>query len=164
MGDEPIEMDVKGMKEVQAKMTQVARDMTGHPMKGGMSKATLLVQRDARKNAPVDRGPLRASITPEVVVQSNVVQGVVGSNVKYAPYQELGTRRGHKVPWIPFFRWAMRKVGGAKKAAGALASVARASIRIRGIKAKRYLQRALEDNADKIYRILGKTVGHIVEK
>ena len=163
MGGAPIEMDVKGMKEMQAKMTQVARDMRGNLMYGAMSKATLLVQRDARKNAPVDRGPLRASITPEVVVRSNVIQGIVGSNVKYAPYQELGTRP-FKAPWTPIFRWAMRKVGGAKKAAGALASVARASIRIRGIKAKRYLQRALEDNADKIYRILGKTVGHIVEK
>ena len=163
MGDEPIEMDVKGMKEVQAKMTQVVRDMRGSLMYGAMSKATLLVQRDARKNAPVDRGPLRASITPEVVVRSNVIQGIVGSNVKYAPYQELGTRR-FKAPWTPIFRWAMRKVGGDKKAAGALAVTAIRSIKAKGIKAKRYLQRALEDNADKIYRILGKTVAYIVEK
>ena len=163
MGDAPIEMDVKGMKEVQAKMTQVVGDMRGNLMYGAMSKATLLVQRDARKNAPVDRGPLRASITPEVVVRSNVIQGIEGSNVKYAPYQELGTRP-FTPPWTPIFRWAQRKVGGGKQAAGALASAVRASIRIRGIKAKRYLQRALEDNADRIYRILGKTVGHIVEK
>jgi HK97 gp10 family phage protein len=163
MGDFELSAEMRGHDAVRGKMEQVVQDMTGEPMRAGMARATLLVQRDARKNAPVDRGPLRASITPEVVVQSNTVQGIVGSNVKYAPYQELGTR-SFTPPWMPIYRWALRKVGGAKRAAGALASAVRASIRIRGIRAKRYLQSAVEDNADRIYRLIGEAVAHIVEK
>lgn len=148
---------------MQAKMEQVAKDMQGSPFRGGMARATLLVQRDAKRNAPVDRGPLRASITPEVVTTATVVEGIVGSNVKYAPHQELGTRPFWP-PWRPIYEWALRKVKGAKQAAGALAHRARISIATRGIQAKRFLQRALEDNAEKVYRILGDTVGRIVEK
>jgi len=155
--------DVEGLKEVQIKMEQVARDIQGNIFRGGMAKATLLVQRDAKRNAPVDRGPLRASITPEIISGPTVVQGIVGSNLKYAPYQELGTRPFWP-PWRPIYEWALRKVRGNRQAAGALAHRARISIATRGIQAKRFLQRALEDNAEKVYQILGDVVGKIVEK
>jgi len=163
---EPVDIktEVRGLKEVQEKMTQVVRDLTGDPMLKGMAKATLIVQRDARKNAPVDRGPLRASITPQVVtVAPREVQGIVGSNVKYAPYQELGTRP-FTPPWIPIFEWARRKLKGDKKGAAALAGAVRASIAAHGIKAKRFLQNALEDNAEKIFKLLGDIVNKIIEK
>jgi HK97 gp10 family phage protein len=163
MADDLIKAEIKGLKEVQAKMEQVVRDITGTPMLNAMRKATLIVMRDARKNAPVDRGRLRASITPEVVTQANVVQGIVGSNVVYAPFVELGTRP-HTPPWTPIFEWAMRKLKGDRSGARALAASVRASIRARGTIAKRYLERALEDNAPKIFKILGNVVTTIVEK
>ncbi|NIQ88964.1 MAG: HK97 gp10 family phage protein [Deltaproteobacteria bacterium] len=119
-----IRMEVEGLKEVQKAMTQAVKDLRGDPMRQGMAKATLLVQRDGRRNAPVDTGRLRSSITPEVVMQGQIVQGIVGSNVEYAPYQEFGTRRG--------------------------------------VPARRYLQRALEANADKIFRLLGRVVVRIM--
>ncbi|KPJ77284.1 MAG: hypothetical protein AMJ81_00035 [Phycisphaerae bacterium SM23_33] len=95
-----------------------------------MRDATLLVERHAKINAPVDTGRLRASITPEVRQQSNTVQGVVGSNVVYAPFQELGwtTAKGTKVP------------------------------------GKKYLERALKDNANRIFDLLGRVVNKIVVK
>lgn len=158
-----VKVEVRGLKETQAKMTQVVRDLTGDPMRGAMARATLIVQRDARKNAPVDRGVLRASITPEVAVRANVVEGVVGSNVKYAPYQELGTRP-FTPPWMPIYQWALRKTKGDKRSAGALAAAAIISIRARGIKARRFLQGAVEQNAGKIFRLLAGAVGKIVSK
>lgn len=158
-----IDVQVEGFEKVQAKMGQTSADLTGDPMKSAMGIATLIVLRDAKKNAPVDRGPLGASLTPEVKTSSRVVQGIVGSNKKYAPPQELGTRP-FTPPWTPIYQWALRKMKGDKKAAGALAVGARRSIGARGIKAKRFLQRAVEDNAEKIFRLIGNAVSTIVRK
>lgn len=82
-----IRVEIQGLKEAQAKMEQVARDVHGTPMVDAMKQATLLVEGDAKRNAPVDTGRLRASIMPEVRVAgvfNRTVQGVVGSNVQYA--------------------------------------------------------------------------------
>lgn len=89
---EGIDVEVTGIIEVQRKMTQIATDLYGVPMVDAFRRASLLVTRDARINAPVDTGRLRASITPEVIADETMMQGIVGSNVTYAPYQELGTR------------------------------------------------------------------------
>ena len=158
-----VSVTVKNLKEIQKKMDQVVRDLSGDPMKGAMAKATLLVVRSARKNAPVDRGILRASIVPKIVTTAKSVQGIVGSNKTYAPHQEFGTRP-FTPPRAPLWRWALRKSKGNKAAASVLFGRAMGSIRRRGIKAKRYLERALKDNADKIRRIIGDAVGKIVRK
>ena len=120
-----------------------------------MRDATMLVTRSARINAPVDTGRLRASIVPEVVQQSNVIKGVVGSNVKYAPYMELGTK-AHWPPIQALEVWAKRHHTTAFVVARAIAR--------RGIKARRFLQRAFMDNRNQIATIIARTVGRIVEK
>jgi phage gpG-like protein len=123
-------IEIRGLEEAQAKAEQVASDLRGGPFLQGMRDATLIVTRAAKVNAPVDTGRLRASITPEVREHGPTVQGVVGSNVEYAPYQELGwtTASGKEVP------------------------------------GKHYLRRALEDNAEKIFKLLGRVVSFIVRK
>ncbi len=125
-----IQVEIAGIKAVSDKMTQIVSDLQGSPFLEGMRDATLLVTRDAKRFAPVDIGRLQANIAPEVRTQGKEVIGVVGSNVKYAPYQELG--------------WTTR--GGTK------------------ISGKRYLQRALEQNKDKIVKLIGDVVGKIVRK
>lgn len=87
-----IEAEIKGLEELQRKQEQVIKDLTGDPMMRAMAKATLVVQAAAKKKAPVDTGRLRSSITPDVVVRDKVVQGIIGSNVKYAPFQERRKR------------------------------------------------------------------------
>ncbi|MFJ8934025.1 HK97 gp10 family phage protein [Streptomyces sp. NPDC102364] len=54
---------------------------------------TRRVQAYAKQYAPVDDGPLRASITADVTVDEarGRVTGRVGSRLPYAIYQELGT-------------------------------------------------------------------------
>src|SRR5512139_1604451 len=84
-------VDIKGLKELQKKMEQVIKDLHGAPMLNAMRDSTLTVQRYAKQNAPVDTGRLRASILPEVVSDAEMLLGIVGSNVEYAPYQEFGT-------------------------------------------------------------------------
>jgi HK97 gp10 family phage protein len=49
------------------------------------------VENYARANSPIDTGNLRNSITHQVLDNENAV--IIGSNVFYAPYQELGTSR-----------------------------------------------------------------------
>lgn len=52
-----------------------------------LKEACVLVQDTAKQNCPVDTGRLQGSITYAVEGK----EGVVGSNVEYAPYVEGGT-------------------------------------------------------------------------
>lgn len=56
---------------------------------------------EAKKHAPVDTGRLRASILPQLVDKGTVA---VGTNVRYAPYVELG----HKAEILPVRAKALR--------------------------------------------------------
>jgi len=84
------ELDVQGMEEAQAKIEQMLADLQGPQPVESMREATLLVTRDAKILSPVDTGRLRASILPKVTVRKFPpgVEGVVGSRVEYAPFQE----------------------------------------------------------------------------
>jgi hypothetical protein len=103
----------------------------------------------------VNTGRLRASITPAVRVRGNTVEGVVGSNVKYAPFVELNTRP-HWPPLAALEVWARRHHTTAYVVARAIAR--------RGTYGKHYLERAFKDNAERIYSRLATAVHRIVEK
>lgn len=66
-----------------------------------LNNACLLVENEAKQRCPVGTGDLRNSITHEV--EGN--EGVVGTNVSYAPYVEYGTGifssqgNGRQTPW-----------------------------------------------------------------
>lgn len=71
-------------------------------VKDSLSKATLLVEKEAKQNAPKDTGALRRSITSKV----EGLEGTVFTPLEYAPYIEYGTglfaEAGNgrkKVPW-----------------------------------------------------------------
>lgn len=150
-----ISAEVKGLKETQRNLEQAVRDLRGTPMLNAMRDATLYVTRDAKVNAPVDTGRLRASITPEVRTQGETIEGVVGSNVTYAPYVELGTRP-HWPPIAALEVWARRHHTSAFLVARAIAQ--------RGTPAKQYLQKAFDANKDKIEKRIGQAVEGIVKK
>lgn len=121
-----VRAEVRGLKETQRNMEKIVRDLRGEPFLGAMRKATLIVQRSAKMNSPVDTGRLRASITPEVRTMGKRVFGVVGSNVTYAARMEQPGRS---------------RVGR-----------------------RPYLQPALEENKEKIVKLLDSAVGRIVEQ
>ncbi len=70
-----------------------------------MEKVCLLVERDAKKNCPVDQGPLRASIQYNVSLNDDEIIGSIFSSLEYAPYVHQGTGiyavngDGRKTPW-----------------------------------------------------------------
>ncbi len=68
-----------------------------------LKKATLMVERDAKEFCLVDTSTLKRSITHEFPDEHTAI---VGSNVEYAPFVELGTSK-----WAgkPFLRPALAK-------------------------------------------------------
>jgi HK97 gp10 family phage protein len=145
-----IDIEIQGLKETQAEMERVVSELQGAPFLAGMRKATLIVQRDAKIKAPVDTGRLRASITPEVTRGWGGTRGIVGSNVRYAPFVELGTRGPRFVPRQYIGRWAKRHGMGDR------------GIIVSG-NPKPFLQPAFDENKERIVEILGDTVKGIVK-
>lgn len=153
----PVDISVRGLVETQRALTKIAENLHGRPMLDGMRSATLLVERDAKRNAPVDVGDLRRSITSEVRVEGlggQTVKGVVGSNKVHAAAMEVGTRPHWPPPGV-LDAWARRH--------GVNPYLVARAISRRGTRPRRYLQRAFEDNKPRIVRILGDTVGEIVK-
>ena len=146
---------IRGLVEAQAKLDQTGRDLRGEEMQQNYRTAAMLVSTDAKILAPVDRGGLRASITPTVRVDGNVIMGVVGSNLDYAPYMETGTRP-HWPPLSALAVWARRH--------GTTAFVVARAISRRGVRGRHYLQGAFEKNKSEIMRILERGVKGIVDK
>lgn len=58
------------------------------------------VERGAKRICPVDTGRLRSSITHSLEQDSAGLVGVVGTDVEYAPYVELGTSRAGAQPFL----------------------------------------------------------------
>ena len=119
-----------------------------------MRQATTIVTRDARLNAPVDTGRLRASIMPSVRSSSFGTVGVVGSNVEYAPYQELGTQPFWP-PVAALETWARRH--------GMVAFLVARAIAQRGIRAKRFLQKAYNSNVNRINQLFNDYIRRLTK-
>jgi len=153
MAGDDIRVQVRGDKETADKMHGIAVALTGAPMVDGLRRAAALVSRDAKLIVPVDSGRLKSSITPDVRVKGNVVQGVVGSNKSYAPYVELGTRP-HWPPLDALKVWASRH--------GTTPYVVARGIAAKGTKAYKYLQGSFDKNKDNIKQMIGKVVSEIV--
>lgn len=149
-------LEIRGLVELSKRMAAVAEGLTGPVVLDGIRRATALVLRDAKKNAPVDTGQLKASLTADVRVSGlggRRVEGVVGSNKKYAPYVEMGTRP-HWPPISALETWARRH--------GMSAFVVARSIAAKGTKPVRFLQNAFDTNRDTIKSIIGNAVSRVV--
>lgn len=147
-------IEVRGLKEVRQYLKRVGKDMTGQPMIRAMRDVTLLLTRDARRNAPVDTGTLRSSIMPSVAVQHKEVIGIVGSNVEYAPFMELGTKP-HFPPPDALEVWARRH--GFSSAYLVCRAISR-----RGLKARKFLQKAMKTNARRIVNRINQAIKEII--
>lgn len=92
-------IEIRGLEELQRDLEKAAQKLPPG-LERVMGKATLVVERRAKKIVVVDTGRLRASIAPEVKRIGGDVRGIVGSNVVYAPYVERGTRRMKARPYL----------------------------------------------------------------
>ena len=94
--------EIKGLRETQKAMENIVKELHGSSVLNAMRSATLWVERNARMNAPVDTGRLRASIWPEVKTAGNQVLGIVGTKVVYgAKMEQPGpVRRSGRRPYL----------------------------------------------------------------
>lgn len=151
-----IDVEVKGLLETQRNLEKQVASLHGEPVLNAVREATLLVDRDAKLEAPSDMGIGRASITPEVRVDGNTTMGVIGSNKEYMAYQELGTR----AYWPPpgsMEVWARRHPPWTD-------FTIRRHISKHGVKAKHFLRNAFNKNKDRIMCTIERAVKEITQK
>lgn len=75
-----------------------------------LERACIRVQTAATRLCPVDTGRLRASIDYSVERDGDGLVGIVGTNVEYAPFVELGTYRTRAQPFLrPALAAAVRR-------------------------------------------------------
>ncbi len=136
-------MKIEGLDRLLARLDRMQK---GAGLRQGIGKACRVVEAAAVGNCPVDTGELQQSITSETPGPSDPPVGVVGTNVEYAPYVELGTGLfaangdGRKdVPW---------KYQDAK---GNWHTTS-------GQEPQPYLQPALRDNEDAVRRLIAEGV------
>lgn len=92
-----VDIDSNDVGEVVANL-ELEADATTAEAEKIIARYALLISRDAKRNAPVDTGRLRASIIPEIEDLEATVQAggseIVGTNVDYAAVQEFGNKEG----------------------------------------------------------------------
>lgn len=109
-----------------------------------MVKVCLTIERDAKKNCPIDQGQLRASMQHDVSFNSDEIIGIVSNSSEYAPYVHQGTgiyakdSNGRKTPWKY----------------EALAGKYKGWHITKGQKPQPFLEKAKLDNKDNISKIL----------
>lgn len=98
-----ITVKVEGLNEVIARFAHMPEALN-RGLTRGMKQAVQNTVGQAKLNASGRPGPrvvngrLRSSITGRI--ENNGWRGVVGSNVEYAPYHELGTSRMSAHPYL----------------------------------------------------------------
>lgn len=172
-----IKISIVGAKKLVKKLDRMAKELRGSPMRRGMRRAVKLVAGSARRNAPHDTGALRGSINEQVVtLRSDTVRGIIGSNLVYAPAVELGARP-HWPPPGALSGWAARHGFTERAIRMSIASFGTSKMAARlyggqqnqflsqtfgSAKGFRFLQRALDQNARMVTRLLGDVVARIV--
>jgi len=90
---------IEGGKELAKKFNEISKDVE-NDIEQALLESALMVERDAKKNAPVDTGRLRASISSRLVEESGTPYAEVGTNVSYAIIQEFGSSKQPAQPFL----------------------------------------------------------------
>lgn len=127
-------------------------------------RSAMIVESEAKKLAPVDRGGLRASITHEVDPRLFPKYAHVGVGVKYGKAVHEGRPPGKMPPVKPLQEWIRRKklVGDDGKPLSAWA-VAK-SIEKKGIKPNPFLTDALDNKRKDVVRQFDSALERIQRK
>lgn len=105
-----MEIEIEGLDKLLDMLDEVATDQA---LNDGITEACKLVERKAKKDCPKDTGKLAESITHEV----KGPVGIIGTNVFYGPYVEIGTGifssqgDGRQTPWSYWSEKLQRFIG-----------------------------------------------------
>lgn len=131
--------EISGLDSLLAEFDEMA-DVS--EIVSAMGKACALVERTAKQKAPKGNGDLRRSISSEVTVEGEQVIGTVFTPLEYAPYVEYGTglfaEGGNGRQDVP---WRYQDDEGEWHSTS-------------GMKPHPYMRPALEENRERIIRLL----------
>lgn len=88
-------MEIVGMEKLSR---QLRKNMDLEPVKKEVKRYGGLLQRDAMRNAAVDTGTLKRSIS--IDIEDEGLTAKIQPNVEYAPYIEYGTRYMSAQPFM----------------------------------------------------------------
>jgi HK97 gp10 family phage protein len=123
-----------------------------------VTKAAFEIESEAKKNAPIDKSPLRASINTKIETSADDVTGTVGTNIAYAKAQEEGTgiygesRLPIRPKRKPFLVW--------KGKDGKL----RFAREVKGVKGKFYFRNAIDTVRPKYTDYMQQALRRIINK
>ena len=137
------EVSIPNLDRLQALYTK-APDITAKELITAINQSTVVLQATAKQFAPIDQGRLWQSILRDPARRTgNLLQGGVGTSVKYAEWQERGTG---------IYGPARRPIR--PKTAKALSFVVNGKRvfvkQVKGVKAVRYMERSLTQNQQRI--------------
>lgn len=146
-----IEFEIQGLDKILARLDNVK---LARRVKVRLNQALIIAERDAKIKSPADTGRLRSSIGHEVRDIGQDIHGVIGTAVKYGGHMEFGTGRFYEGPgqskgshWPPAGAldvWAQRHGFSSGYV------VARIIGMRGGLRPRRFLRRAIEENRDRI--------------
>lgn len=90
--------DISGLVEVRADNREAIANAIDRALVAALEEIGLVAEGYAKRACPVDTGRLRNSITH--IVDEGTRHVVIGTNVEYAPYVELGTRHQKPQPFL----------------------------------------------------------------
>lgn len=111
--------DISGLVEVREDNREAIAEAIDQALATALEEVGLVAKGYAKRACPVDTGRLRNSTTH--IVDEGGKCAVIGTNVEYAPYVELGTRHQKPQPYLkpaakdhaPTYRAIMQKhLGG----------------------------------------------------
>ena len=82
---------ITGDKEIQRKI-EILAEKNVEALRGVIAKSCMVVENKAKKKCPRAFSNLATRITHEVKKEGKGYAGKVGTNVKYAPFVEFGTK------------------------------------------------------------------------
>lgn len=90
--------DISGLVEVRADNREAIANAIDRALVAALEEVGLVAEGYAKRACPVDTGRLRNSITH--IVDEGTRHVIIGTNVEYAPYVELGTRHQKPQPFL----------------------------------------------------------------
>ncbi len=91
-------LDTAGLVEIRQDNREAIADAIDRALVAALEEVGLVAEGYAKRACPVDTGRLRNSITH--IVDEGTRHVIIGTNVEYAPYVELGTRRQKPQPFL----------------------------------------------------------------
>lgn len=90
--------DISGLVEVREDNREAIANAIDRALVAALEEVGLVAEGYAKRACPVDTGRLRNSITH--IVDEGTRHVIIGTNVEYAPYVELGTRHQKPQPFL----------------------------------------------------------------